>query len=107
MSPQPSPIKGFAIPNHRCTACMKLLRKHQAYAKSSCRDCSHFAKSFLGFLILDLSMDMTELRKVYDAIHKEMQFHFECIIALEKRVSALSPPETDQEVSLSSVAQGQ
>jgi len=48
-------------------------------------------------------MDMTELRKVYDAIHKEMQFHFECIIALEKRVSALAPVETNQEHPFSSV----
>jgi len=53
----------------------------------------------MGYLLLDQYMDMQELRKIHEALHREMQFHFECIIALEKRVSRLDSAETSEEAA--------
>lgn len=103
MSPSPKPIKAFSIPNHRCTSCMQLLRKHPTFAKSSCRDCSHFPRTFLGFLVLEIWMDLQELKKNYKTVHLELNHHFECIISMEKRLSLLEISTKPSRSQVSSV----
>ena len=103
MDAHPPEPKAFAIPNRRCTDCQVLLRKHNMFAKSSCRDCSHFPRTFLGFLVLELFLDLKETKKMYESLQRETQFNFECLMSLERRLSRL---ETASSVETANVSSG-